>query len=77
MESIVNNIENIETEDTNFDLLYQSFDSHKKKDLDKYDTITFYYNFNNEKIKYQTKIKKGDSITLKKYIKDIYNRDLQ
>ena len=88
MESEINYIENNESNEKNFDILYQSFDYdikkinlnntiNKKKNIDKYDTITFYYDFNNERIKYQTKIKIGDSVTLKKFIKDIYNRDLQ
>jgi hypothetical protein len=69
----------------NDDILYKSFNNISESDdivsnhnniKSKYDTIIFHYNFNNEKIKYKTKIKTGDSITLKKYINEIYNKDL-
>lgn len=73
----------------NYEVLYDSFENYKKKtqknislnlnnykdneNIDNFDKITFYYNFNNEKVKYTTFIKKGDTKTLKKYINKFYN----
>ena len=76
--NIIENKKNILCQKIDYDILYDSFDDYTNNNSNKsnnnFDTITFHYKFNNEKLKYTTKIKKGDSKTLKEYINKIYNK---